>query len=173
MYMARRIVLLLVTALTDGGRARVMWGAPQSSLLWPRFFFVNVVLFTSAVHHARTQPFKVALANRLEGACLFCLTALFNGEVAVYGVGASGALRSALSVAMSVAEVAVLLVLAASALAPTFLVRDEAVRKVRKASLASMEGDDDEDDEETLRLRQELKELRREAARRGLDPDST
>ena len=108
--MGRRVLLLVVTALTDGSRARILWGANDRTLLYARFFFVNLILFASSVHHARRQPFKRALMNRIETACLSVLALLFNGEVVVISLD-SPSLQSAMETVMSAVQVAALAVL--------------------------------------------------------------
>ena len=118
--MARRVLLLVVTALTDGGRAQVMWGVDAETLMWPRFFVVNMTLFISAVYHAHEQPFRRPLMNRLETLGLLALTLLFNGEVVVMGLE-NRTLRRILSFAMSVVEAVAVLVFAFYAVvAPKF-----------------------------------------------------
>ena len=108
--MGRRVLLLVVTALTDGSRARILWGADARTLLYARFFFVNLILFASFGHHARRQPFKRALMNRIETACLSVLALLFNGEVVVISLD-SPSLQSAMETVMSAVQVAALAVL--------------------------------------------------------------
>ena len=71
---------------------------------------MNLILFASFGHHARRQPFKRALMNRIETACLSVLALLFNGEVVVISLD-SPSLQSAMETVMSAVQVAALAVL--------------------------------------------------------------